>query len=54
MVKPSSTVENDISRRNTIANLLKDWGLVNIVGELARGTAPLKSNPGSIVLQRKG
>ena len=38
--KASSIVENDISRRNTIANLLKDWGLVNIVGELG-DTAPL-------------
>ena len=38
--KASSIVENDISRRNTIANLLKDWGLVNIVGELGE-TAPL-------------
>ena len=37
-------VENDISRRNTIiANLLKDWGLVNIVGQLGE-TAPLSSN----------
>ena len=32
--------ENDLQRRNTIANLLKDWGLVNIVGELGE-TAPL-------------
>ena len=38
--KASSIVENDISRRNTIANLLKDWGLVNIVGQLGE-TAPL-------------
>ena len=38
--KASSIVENDISRRNTIANLLKDWGLVNIVCELGE-TAPL-------------
>ena len=38
--KASSIVENDISRRNTIANLLKDWGLVNIVGELGE-VAPL-------------
>ena len=38
--KASSIVENDISRRNTIANLLKDWGLVSIVGELGE-TAPL-------------
>ena len=38
--KASSIVENDISRRNTIANLLKDWQLVNIVGELGE-VAPL-------------
>ena len=31
---------NDISRRNTIANLLKDWGLVDIIGELGE-VAPL-------------
>ena len=32
--------ENDIARRNTIANLLKDWGLVNIIG-IAEPVAPL-------------
>ena len=31
---------NDIARRNTIANLLKDWGLINIIGELGE-MAPL-------------
>ena len=31
---------NDISRRNTIANLLKDWGLINVIGELGE-MAPL-------------
>ena len=31
---------NDISRRNTITNLLKDWGLVTIIGELGE-IAPL-------------
>ena len=31
---------NDISRRNTITNLLKDWGLVNIIGEIGE-LAPL-------------
>ena len=29
--KPSSLVENDIARRNTITNLLDDWGLVDLV-----------------------
>ena len=38
--KKSSIASNDIARRNTIANLLKDWGLVNIVGDLGE-TAPL-------------
>ena len=32
--------ENDIARRNTIANLLKDWGLVDILGN-AEPVAPL-------------
>jgi hypothetical protein len=32
--------ENDIARRNTIANLLKDWGLVDIIGN-AEPVAPL-------------
>ena len=38
--KQTSISSNDIARRNTIANLLQDWGLVNIVGELGE-TAPL-------------
>ena len=32
--------ENDIARRNTITNLLKDWGLVDIIGN-AELVAPL-------------
>ena len=32
--------ENDIARRNTITNLLKDWGLVDIIGN-AEPVAPL-------------
>ena len=31
--KPSNFTENDIARRNTIANLLKEWNLVDIVDE---------------------
>ena len=31
---------NDISRRNTITNLLKDWGLVTVIGEMGE-FAPL-------------
>ena len=29
--KPSNFAEEDIARRNTIANLLAEWGLVNLV-----------------------
>ena len=29
--KPSNFTENDISRRNTIANLLSEWGLLELV-----------------------
>ena len=29
--KPSSLLENDVQRRNTIATLLADWGLVTIM-----------------------
>ena len=29
--KPSNFSEGDIARRNTIANLLKEWGLVEVV-----------------------
>jgi hypothetical protein len=40
--KPVDLVENDIERRNTIAKLLSDWGLIKIldVGAYAN-TAPL-------------
>jgi len=29
--KPTDLTENDLSRRNAIANLLEDWGLVKLV-----------------------
>ena len=29
--KPSNISENDIQRRNTIANLLEEWGLIKVV-----------------------
>lgn len=29
--KPTDLSENDIARRNTVTNLLQDWGLVKIV-----------------------
>tara|TARA_B100000482_G_C12557253_1_gene278624 strand:- start:563 stop:970 length:408 start_codon:yes stop_codon:yes gene_type:complete len=38
--KPTNLTENDVARRNTIANLLKDWGLVNIISEVGE-VAPL-------------
>ena len=38
--KKTNLSENDIARRNTIANLLRDWGLINIIGEVA-DVAPL-------------
>ena len=38
--KKTNLTENDISRRNTIANLLKDWGLVEILGNV-ESVAPL-------------
>ncbi len=41
--KPSNLVENDIQRRNTIATLLADWGLLSILNpELAKDIAPLR------------
>ena len=38
--KKTNLSENDIARRNTIANLLKDWGLINILWEVT-DVAPL-------------
>ena len=38
--KKTNLSENDIARRNTISNLLKDWGLINIIGEVT-DVAPL-------------
>ena len=38
--KNTNLTENDISRRNTIAKLLLDWGLINIISELGE-VAPL-------------
>lgn len=29
--KPSSVTDNDLQRRNTIAKLLQEWGLVNLI-----------------------
>ena len=41
--KPSNLIENDVQRRNTIATLLADWGLINIVDSAkAKDMAPLR------------
>jgi len=41
--KASNLMENDIERRNTIATLLSDWGLITIVNsEQALKVAPLR------------
>ncbi len=38
--KNTNLSTNDIARRNTIAKLLQDWGLVDIIGEVGE-VAPL-------------
>ena len=41
--KPSNLLENDVQRRNTIAVLLADWGLISILKpEAAKDVAPLR------------
>lgn len=41
--KPSNLMDNDVQRRNTIATLLSDWGLIEIVNpEQAQDVAPLR------------
>ena len=41
--KKSNLEENDVARRNTIATLLSDWGLVSFVDpEQAKDIAPLR------------
>lgn len=41
--KPSNLMENDLQRRNTVATLLSDWGLISVVnGEQAENKAPLR------------
>ena len=41
--KPSNLVENDLERRNTIATLLADWGLVSIINpERSKSLAQLR------------
>jgi hypothetical protein len=38
--KPTDISENDLSRRNAIANLLSDWGLIKIVDKSKTETPP--------------
>ena len=40
--KKSNLEQNDIERRNTIATLLSDWGLIDIVAKEALVCAPLR------------
>jgi hypothetical protein len=41
--KPPNLLENDIQRRNTIATLLADWGLVTLINpSQAKEIAPLR------------
>ena len=41
--KPSNLLENDVQRRNTIAVLLADWGLISLLNpETAKDVAPLR------------
>ena len=39
--KDTNLSENDIARRNTITNLLTDWGLIDVVGTSKVEAAPL-------------
>ena len=39
--KKTNITINDMARRNTIANLLKDWGLVDVISESEYESAPL-------------
>ena len=39
--KDTNISENDIARRNTIANLLSDWDLIKVVGKSSIESAPL-------------
>jgi hypothetical protein len=41
--KPSNLMDNDVERRNTIATLLSDWGLLDIVNrDQSLAKAPLR------------
>jgi hypothetical protein len=40
--KPSNLMTNDVERRNTIATLLADWGLISILDNSNMDLAPLR------------
>ena len=40
--KPSTLTQNDLARRNTIASLLSDWGLLDIISDNIKEHASLK------------
>jgi len=40
--KKSNLEENDIARRNTIAQLMSDWGLISIEGSKVEPLAPMR------------
>lgn len=40
--KKANLEDNDLQRRNTIATLLSDWGLIDIVGSADLSCAPLR------------
>ena len=40
--KPSTLTQNDLARRNTIASLLSDWGLLDIISDNLKELASLK------------
>ena len=41
--KPSNLMDNDVQRRNTIATLLSDWGLLDIINDdQSKDKAPLR------------
>ena len=40
--KKSNLEENDIARRNTIAQLMSDWGLISIEGSTTEPLAPMR------------
>ena len=41
--KPSNLMDNDVQRRNTIATLMSDWGLLDIVNaDQSKDKAPLR------------